>query len=535
MLLELEKPRIIRRVTRSYGGGTPGITEAQAIAAVEAEATLDLTGDVTAPTGLDKTVSYIIRINGSYYEAINGTTGTVDYGGSGNAGGATGTDAAEVINAVIASLTNGGTVFLKQGTYHLVNKGTVVDGVATDYYAILVAVNNIRICGEGHNTILYVDDGEETDAILSQNGVTHLIVENLAINGNKANQSTRGSGIKLVANQYFIINNCYIHHCESSGIAMVTRGGSSTDTHGVITNNISTDNDEHGIHVYFTYHTNIKGNHLIDNINYGIHLNNGFYNSLVNNNCYSNTSTGIYITSSQRNKVVGNDCSNRNLNGIMVLSSSSHNTIIGNTCVDNRQQGIYLLGSGANKNTVTANTVARNLRFGVLLVDAEYNTITANIICENDIDDTASYDGIRLDTNSNENVVANNIIHGNDRDQIRVQGDYNIIENNNLDATGAVSNINNTGTGNRIRANYDWITENSGSDSIANGTTSRVVAHGLNVTPSLEHFTIIGGEDPTNDVGTIWIDTIGAANFTVNVENDPGASNWDFGWKVIVL
>lgn len=78
-------------------------------------------------------------------------------------------------------------------------------------------------------------------------------------------------------------------------------------------------------------------------------------------------------------------------------------------------------------------------------------------------------------------------------------------------------------------------TRNSGSDSIANGTTSKVVAHGLVVTPSAEHFTITGKENPTNSVGTVWVDTIGAANFTVNVENNPGASGWDFGWKVDVI
>ena len=68
ILLELEKPRIVQRIVRSYGGGRTGITahnqltnvtanqhhtptalyvDADAIAAVEGEATLDLTGAVT--------------------------------------------------------------------------------------------------------------------------------------------------------------------------------------------------------------------------------------------------------------------------------------------------------------------------------------------------------------------------------------------------------------------------------------------------------------------------------------------------------
>lgn len=78
------------------------------------------------------------------------------------------------------------------------------------------------------------------------------------------------------------------------------------------------------------------------------------------------------------------------------------------------------------------------------------------------------------------------------------------------------------------------VTEASGSSSIPNSATSVDVTHGLGITPNAEHITIIGKENPTNTVGTIWVDTIGATTFKVNVENDPGASNWDFAWKAII-
>ena len=77
-------------------------------------------------------------------------------------------------------------------------------------------------------------------------------------------------------------------------------------------------------------------------------------------------------------------------------------------------------------------------------------------------------------------------------------------------------------------------TERSGNSTIVNPATAVVVAHGLDVTPLAEHITITGAENPTVDVGTIWVDTIGAANFTVNVEVAPGASDWDFGWKASI-
>lgn len=55
----------------------------------------------------EKTASYIVRVNGSYYEAINGSTGKLDYGGSGDAGGVDGTDEGAVIQASITALTKG--------------------------------------------------------------------------------------------------------------------------------------------------------------------------------------------------------------------------------------------------------------------------------------------------------------------------------------------------------------------------------------------------------------------------------------------
>jgi len=72
----------------------------------------------------------------------------------------------------------------------------------------------------------------------------------------------------------------------------------------------------------------------------------------------------------------------------------------------------------------------------------------------------------------------------------------------------------------------------AGTGSIANGTTSATVTHGAGFTPTLQQIMIALGENPTNDPGIIWVDTIGATTFRVNCRNDPGASNLDFGWRV---
>ena len=70
----------------------------------------------------------------------------------------------------------------------------------------------------------------------------------------------------------------------------------------------------------------------------------------------------------------------------------------------------------------------------------------------------------------------------------------------------------------------------SGTGTITSGTTSVVITHGLDEAPTLQQIAVTLGENPTNDPGNIWVDTITATQFTVNCRNDPGASNLDFAW-----
>ncbi len=86
-----------------------------------------------------------------------------------------------------------------------------------------------------------------------------------------------------------------------------------------------------------------------------------------------------------------------------------------------------------------------------------------------------------------------------------------------------------------IRDNQNWITENSGTATINSGATSVTVTHGLAVTPTLDDISVVLGENPTNDPGNVWVDTITATQFNINCRNDPGASNLDVAWQAVVL
>jgi hypothetical protein len=108
--------------------------------------------------------------------------------------------------------------------------------------------------------------------------------------------------------------------------------------------------------------------------------------------------------------------------------------------------------------------------------------------------------------------------------------DYNMLSNFNSRNDDTPMTINGVHT--IIRNNLGHVTENSGTGSITSGSTSDVITHGCSFTPTAADITITLTENPTNTPGAIWVDTIGATYFTVNCENDPGASNLDFSWSV---
>jgi len=111
--------------------------------------------------------------------------------------------------------------------------------------------------------------------------------------------------------------------------------------------------------------------------------------------------------------------------------------------------------------------------------------------------------------------------------------DNNLIAGNRIsDAQTAA--ISTTGANTIVRNNSGFVTEASGTSTITSGNTSIAITHGLAVTPAAGDCTFVGAENPTNTVGTSWIDTYTSTQMTLNVENDPGASNFDVNWTCAV-
>ncbi|HEV7454902.1 MAG TPA: glycosyl hydrolase family 28-related protein [Candidatus Saccharimonadales bacterium] len=150
--------------------------------------------------------------------------------------------------------------------------------------------------------------------------------------------------------------------------------------------------------------------------------------------------------------------------------------------------------------------------------------------------------GVHLEFNTHFNVVSGNVLEtsnnaGKTRSLIREEstggsGD-NLILGNTLSQNAAptVALLESAGAATTIlRDNVGWATESNGTATVANGTTSVAVSHGLAVTPALANISVT----PTNNLGSaakFWISGVGATQFTVNVDVNPGATTATFAWS----
>jgi hypothetical protein len=81
--------------------------------------------------------------------------------------------------------------------------------------------------------------------------------------------------------------------------------------------------------------------------------------------------------------------------------------------------------------------------------------------------------------------------------------------------------------------NVGWATENSGTATLANGTTSIVVTHGLAVTPTAGDI-VVAPIEAWGNMTQFYIDTYTSTQFTIHADTNPG-QDVDFAWKAIVL
>jgi len=94
-------------------------------------------------------------------------------------------------------------------------------------------------------------------------------------------------------------------------------------------------------------------------------------------------------------------------------------------------------------------------------------------------------------------------------------------------------NITGTGRGPRFSRNRGYATEGKGSATIASGTTTATVTHGLAVTPDVKSIALSITAPAVNDHGFLWADSISSTQFVIHCKSDPGAGGLNVIWSYI--
>lgn len=365
-------------------------------------------------------------------------------------------------------------IFVRAGTYN----------ISPTSFISLIGQNFI-ITGENkNNTIIKAEASVDPSYYMIHIGnnvaglTNKIIIENITIDGNKANQSGAEPSIYgiVIFNQSdvkdVIIQNCniinmlgvgfyvnstaakniriqnnYFFNGDNSGVNSFaieslfvnnifesnSSGILSMGNDNVIEGNILKSNNTNGIYIQGNRNL-ISGNFCKSNGNNGIHVNSGDNNLVVGNKVYANLYNGI-VVSIGKTSIIGNQCVGNSRIGISVPAVYAYISIVGNTITNNGYEGIKITGSHhilVSNNLLRTNSIASIGTYNAIFLIAYLtNYVHRNIISGNMIDATNSPYGIRENSaNDDYNIVTNNSVKGASTAQISLQGVNSINANN---------------------------------------------------------------------------------------------------------
>jgi len=226
------------------------------------------------------TASYIIFKKGTKTYAKNGETGHIEFEGS---------DDAKLIQQAIDNIPEGGTIYIRNGTYYIGSKLTID--------------KRIRLCGEHMDkTKLYLKDNVNDDMIYIENTTTteyFQTIENMYLYGNSDN-NTAGHAINQEAGSSDIqIRNMFITHFPYYGIRLNTAWGAVVHRCCI----------EHcGYHAIWINGSETYVSHcmLAECGYYGLHYYDGKPATIIGNVFWYNQKHGLYLNTPEKLVVVGN-------------------------------------------------------------------------------------------------------------------------------------------------------------------------------------------------------------------------------------
>ena len=384
-----------------------------------------------------------------------------------------------------------GEIYVKSGTYDVVG----------------LTASGITLTGEGRSSTILRADG--AGDIITMSG-TNGLIRNMFIDGNdQANDGVVLSGSRTRA------LNLYIEDCTEAGIEISAAGGAFVEDCRIkqIGASIRAAGTR-GVDIVTTGSDIEVINCIISEVEICVYANGGT-NRIMDNHLW-----GGWV-------------------GVAVSPSNSHgeHIISRNFIEDNYAQAVTITGHTAWSVLISDNIIDGNVRNG-----------GNSSIWINPLDAPSQYDAIGI-------LIANNVYDHVTSTSPLTLPDYHIliddsssVDNTNIriegenfrgyaygptwDQTNPAILFTNPGGNCTLGECIGFISANSGTGTLPNAgpPSSVVITHGLEMTPLAEDITITLTENPTNTPGAVWVDTITATTFTVNCENDPGASNLDFSW-----
>ncbi len=472
-------------------------------------------------------------------------------------------DDVQIQAAIDAIPSSGGAVSLSEGTFTLGAR-------------VQIANDDIAIRGQGMSTIITIED----DFPLSQDairflGASRVELAMVQLVGNRTGQSALvadngQNGVTFDTCNDYSLRDVYAKDWAKDAWQIATSGGSGNSTQGRIYN-VTADNcrrngasisasdsdqvrdvdiiacsfinttgiaPQSGFDIEPNQNTNVItdvrfiGCHFQDNAKTGCLVDNGAGATVeriqvIGGSSYSNDDYGVQFNAVNEGLILGVGSKDNTTASRMGIYLKSCNDSIVSACISEGDTQCIRVDGGARNKVVGCSAKGPTANVSVDVVGGATDTLIEGnhgdgqfLATGNGTDRTV----IRGNTALYDNAAAI---------ETADSADLTLIEGNQI--TGASGSVTDGGTNSIIRRNNGYATENSGTATITNGTTSVVVTHGLDITPTLANISITLGENPSNDPGNIWVDTFTSTQFTVNCRNDPGASNLDTAWRAMVL
>lgn len=430
----------------------------------------------------------------------------------------TGSNDGSTINTAIAALpSSGGVLAFTEGTFSL-------------NAASITLRSNIHLLGVVDGTLWQLVNSANGRMISSTSTLSNIVFEGITFDYNGANQSDGAarddrSGLFLSNITNFKFLRCTSKNCRHgaslrmSGMTNVLIQGCNFKDNGVTGAAYIGDHSFCGDSTFYR----VIGNYY-DTANDTGTAQDGVTYSTVMGNIYKNNVLGVSVAAS-------------------TSAPSKYNTVVGNVI---EGQGATLASTGikvskfgsavgTNMTQVTlSGNVVRNCDRGMWLEEVDRLVVANNVVSDCAGSNNQLILISTVGTINDISIQGNMLYNTTNRGISFSSGTTNNLTAQNNQFISCTTPVGGTIPGTAVfRHNRGYVTEASGTATVANATTSIAVTHGLAATPSANHISVT----PTNSLGSaakFWISSVGATTFTINTNVDPGATTATFAWRAAI-